>query len=335
MTISIHVPLAGDDFVSSGFLPRYKNFYPRPPCGGRPALRSDGRRQKVFLSTSPLRGTTKLQEYEYYWNKISIHVPLAGDDSLTLVWRSCRIISIHVPLAGDDDWLLRYQDCLRTISIHVPLAGDDVVVPQNVKAAKRISIHVPLAGDDKWPPSSPAELRISIHVPLAGDDCGSSSWTRKRKYFYPRPPCGGRPGQYKNWRKPKEFLSTSPLRGTTRVFGGRGPWGGEFLSTSPLRGTTSSQAGLHGNLEISIHVPLAGDDTSRHYWRRCSRNFYPRPPCGGRPVEAETTITGSLFLSTSPLRGTTAAAVHSGPEMGISIHVPLAGDDLRYIRRKI
>ena len=134
-------------------------------------MRSDGRRQKVFLSTSPLRGTTKLQEYEYYWNKISIHVPLAGDDSLTLVWRSCRIISIHVPLAGDDDWLLRYQDCLRTISIHVPLAGDDGKPTGQVNVV----------------------MTISIHVPLAGDDATSCRWPMKALNFYPRPPCGGRP----------------------------------------------------------------------------------------------------------------------------------------------
>ena len=60
------------------------DFYPRPPCGGRPShllilhtLRS------VFLSTSPLRGTTLLLDDWRERNDISIHVPLAGDDSVT------------------------------------------------------------------------------------------------------------------------------------------------------------------------------------------------------------------------------------------------------------
>ena len=369
INISIHVPLAGDDIhnarkgpINDNFYPRppcggrlcvkwlfaaLKNFYPRPPCGGRPALRSDGRRQKVFLSTSPLRGTTKLQEYEYYWNKISIHVPLAGDDSLTLVWRSCRIISIHVPLAGDDDWLLRYQDCLRTISIHVPLAGDDVVVPQNVKAAKRISIHVPLRGTTsglRVPRQSCAFLstsplrgttaavhhgrgsaNISIHVPLAGDDPASTKTGASRKNFYPRPPCGGRP------------VSSGAGDHGVENFYPRPPCGGRprhkractetwrFLSTSPLRGTT--HRGITGGAvaAISIHVPLAGDDRWKPRRPSPAAYFYPRPPCGGRLRRRYILGQKWEFLSTSPLRGTTCDIFGGKYKIiHISIHVPLA-----------
>ena len=56
---------------------------------------------------------------------------------------------------------------------------------------------------------------------------------------------------------------------------------------------------------ISIHVPLAGDDRRREKILHRQNNFYPRPPCGGRPVDA-------LLISA---------------KMAISIHVPLAGDD--------
>ena len=88
-------------------------------------------------------------------------------------------------------------------------------------------------------------------------------------------------------------------------------------------------------------------------WRCCaetSANFYPRPPCGGRleqlaldlprflflstsPLRGTTggyatrTAAGSAFLSTSPLRGTTKAVQPGVRRFGISIHVPLAGDD--------
>ena len=100
---------------------------------------------------------------------------------------------------------------------------------------------------------------ISIHVPLAGDDPRMPCRRRSRRYFYPRPPCGGRPGLANIYETVNRFLSTSPLRGTTRdAF-----WGGDthaFLSTSPLRGTT--------------HLP--------HCPQRPPRYFYPRPPCGGR-----------------------------------------------------
>ena len=59
----------------------------------------------------------------------------------------------------------------------------------------KISIHVPLAGDDLGEKLPWGLVPISIHVPLAGDDlCRlvSMVWFM---YFYPRPPCGGRPGR--------------------------------------------------------------------------------------------------------------------------------------------
>ena len=56
--ISIHVPLAGDDYV----------------------LYRQQRASAPFLSTSPLRGTTLNAIKGYVDEGISIHVPLAGDD---------------------------------------------------------------------------------------------------------------------------------------------------------------------------------------------------------------------------------------------------------------
>ena len=78
------------------------------------------------------------------------------------------------------------------------------------------------------------------------------------------------------------FQSTCPLRGTTILstmrrclspyFNPRAPCGArrtplgtdagpcEFQSTCPLRGTTAFGAQLWINLNISIHVPLAGHD---------------------------------------------------------------------------
>ena len=57
--------------------------------------------------------------------------------------------------------------------------------------------------------------------------------------------------------------------------------------------------------QISIHVPREGDDFR---------------PCAPR-------LHVSQFLSTSPARGTTAAAVPLLFDLGISIHVPREGDD--------
>ena len=193
---------------------------------------------------------------------------------------------------------------------------------------------------------------ISIHVPLAGDD--------------------GRFGGL--FDQPFEFLSTSPLRGTT--FGHfvkvRGP--GRFLSTSPLRGTTLVCRPVACWIGYFYPRPPCG---GRRWYERIHNwddyDFYPRPPCGGRRAQVQHGLAhGNIsihvplagddmfrrrnallsigFLSTSPLRGTTLLSdLHMGhlryfyprPPCGgrpvrqrliqhladISIHVPLAGDD--------
>ena len=239
LLISIHVPLAGDDAarctgscLPADFYPRppcggrrrgkpsspgEMYFYPRPPCGGRPRQHQQDQRGGEFLSTSPLRGTTR--------------------------------IVVHY-----------------------------VFLPTN---------------------------------------------------FYPRPPCGGRPFDLLELVGVEiKFLSTSPLRGTTN--GALAPTMElEFLSKSPLRGTTPpvkrksvvksnfyprppcggrlfSFAAFYDYCDISIHVPLAGDDTRVHGFKQLVHTF----------------------LSTSPLRGTTVWALCVYPDsLPISIHVPLAGDD--------
>ena len=128
------------------------------------------------------------------------------------------------------------------------------------------------------------------------------------------------------------------------------PLCGRFLSTSPLRGTTIISTRPASPGDISIHVPLAGDDPCPHPGNSISRHFYPRPPCGGRqtitvalvnttkflstsPLRGTTVkicrvlFDAQIFLSTSPLRGTTVRLVQTALEHRISIHVPLAGDD--------
>ena len=123
-------------------------------------------------------------------------------------------------------------------------------------------------------------------------------------HFYPRPPCGGRHYAYRWFNDFTEFLSTSPLRGTTSESSHQAFM--LFISIHvPLAGDDGPHAGGGGGNIISIHVPLAGDDNIRNIDRDIPDNFYPRPPCGGR-------------------RGP-----HAGGGGGniISIHVPLAGDD--------
>ena len=147
------------------------------------------------------------------------------------------------------------------IFTNVPLAGEDRERRQGGRK-KKISTHVPLAGyDASLELDNPPPPLISIHVPLAGDDYQQACISCMGQYFYPRPPCGGRP---------------LPAGTTLRQF--------LFLSTSPLRGTTVVEVCEQIVTLISIHVPLAGDDVDKHHEGDELFHFYPRPPCGGRPA---------------------------------------------------
>ena len=57
---------------------------------------------KLFLSTSPVWGTTGYGAHAEVSGKISIHVPRMGDDCQQLHDDQQCHISIHVPRMGDD-----------------------------------------------------------------------------------------------------------------------------------------------------------------------------------------------------------------------------------------
>ena len=54
------------------------DFYPRPPCGGRPDARHSNMDKRAFLSTSPLRGTTQQRAYREANREFLSTSPLRG-----------------------------------------------------------------------------------------------------------------------------------------------------------------------------------------------------------------------------------------------------------------
>ena len=78
---------------------------------------------------------------------------------------------------------------------------------------------------------------------------------------------------------------------------------------------------------ISIHVPLAGDDGKLRAAAKRAKEFLSTSPLRGTTPQIRVVFAYKPFLSTSPLRGTTASGVDRFADFGISIHVPLAGDD--------
>ena len=80
-------------------------------------------------------------------------------------------------------------------------------------------------------------------------------------------------------------------------------------------------------MEISIHVPLAGDDTIDSATQDAYSDFYPRPPCGGRQKYSIAMPATVNFYPRPPCGGRLVAAFITAYNTSISIHVPLAGDD--------
>ena len=167
-----------------------------------------------FQSTCPLRGTTFMGDRNAKYCPISIHVPLAGHDTVGKVGKGTRMafqstcpLRGTTPLLNSNETEAVFQSTcpLRGTTPHprrpcrrcgfqstCPLRGT-TVGQINRLAQQAISIHVPLAGHDARPRHKNSDAAvISIHVPLAGHDGSCPSRPPRPRDFNPRAPCGAR-----------------------------------------------------------------------------------------------------------------------------------------------
>ena len=143
---------------------------------------------------------------------------------------------------------------------------------------------------------------------------------KRGKYFYPRPPRGGRPA----W---VGFAATSS----------------RFLSTPSARRATVRKSWRTSNPEISIHALREEGDSRDSSTITKKGDFYPRPPRGGRHCnkryqkevnnisihalreEGDETAYASMtldaeFLSTPSARRATSSVSQASQQAQISIH---------------
>ena len=130
--------------------------------------------------------------------------------------------------------------------------------------------------------------------------------SRRRSYFYPRPPRGGRLSMWsvccRRWRisihalreegddegknqatDDNKFLSTPSARRATQA-GRNGRNRGGFLSTPSARRATGHRACVAaGTRDFYPRPPRGGRPSYCRHLRWRASNFYPRPPRGGRP----------------------------------------------------
>ena len=162
------------------------------------------------------------------------------------------------------------------------------------------------------------------------------------KYFYPRPPRGGRP-YLLPWQRRGLCISIHALREegdwsnwlpwwNSPYFYPRPPRGGrpicrriyhtsvEFLSTPSARRATIQFFVPFRFYAISIHaLREEGDIRARASWYSSS-HFYPRPPRGGRLKPVQCQLHLSIFLSTPSARRATMTPLGLQKALSISIH---------------
>ena len=123
---------------------------------------------------------------------------------------------------------------------------------------------------------------ISIHALREEGDHRRQRRGVLRRNFYPRPPRGGRP------RTVRDLITDI-----------------KFLSTPSARRATGKTRRAKLFFDISIHALREEGDRRRGPLPPQERDFYPRPPRGGRQLKSSVEFTTSRFLSTPSARRAT------------------------------
>ena len=148
-------------------------------------------------------------------------------------------------------------------------------------------------------------IPISIHALREEGDRNPWKSLTFPRYFYPRPPRGGRP-KFKYPKQPDLEISIHALREE----GDNVPreWIERvvvFLSTPSARRATEDLVEAGRISQISIHALREEGDAAYRDDGHGHRNFYPRPPRGGRLQFRQAYSDAGLFLSTPSARRAT------------------------------
>ena len=148
------------------------------------------------------------------------------------------------------------------ISIHALLAESDRPTANSEATKNEFLSTLSLRRATNARPETRRSCAISIHALLAESDNKISPVRIAREHFYPRSPCGERPSGSKYSGCSARFLSTLSLR----------------------RATDTWTRGSRITYVISIHALLAESDGIKPIFSEINTDFYPRSPCGERPL---------------------------------------------------
>ena len=181
-----------------------------------------------------------------------------------------------------------------------PSARRATAVITSKKSSGTISTHaLREEGDAKALMRAARERKLFLPTPSAR----RATWLREyrsweRYHFYPRPPRGGRRAPAIQGGQPLD-ISTHALREEGDMY--------LTFSKKPLK-------------SISTHALREEGDQERAAGGGALRNFYPRPPRGGRPSACSCVMRTSRFLPTPSARRATRRIVPAVCHLGISTH---------------
>ena len=328
--ISIHALREEGDSRATSRAPQSRNFYPRPPRGGRPAGCSGGEKETASISIHALReeGDNSVYVHVFLFIYFYPRPPRGGRH-----WATCpqagQFKFLSTPSARRATSLAPILTDTFEISIHALREEGDTARTSNSPQQTHFYPRPPRGGRPQGAEEGSWPLFISIHALREEGDGTVSSRATSPSNFYPRPPRGGRQAIVAEAIKSIK-ISIHALReeGDQRRRARRNGVGAISIHALREEGDTDVYALIQSRLDISIHALREEGDacsgsTGRSLWvflstpsaRRatCSASvddrrrtdFYPRPPRGGRPTQRTTRHSAIRFLSTPSARRAT------------------------------
>ena len=317
------------------------DFYPRPPRGGRPATHGGQTGGSTFLSTPSARRATRAQ-CTVIRKKRFLSTPSARRATPPWVAAPRRALFLSTPSARRATKAIDDYTMQLIISIHALREEGDALGDLPKNALVNFYPRPPRGGRRAGIPPS---MRVSEFLSTPSARRATSRTSRRCSatvYFYPRPPRGGRhihkghprrslaisihalreEGDQQWMRDPYTllvFLSTPSARRATTRNHARNPEY-PFLSTPSARRATADLPVLL-QLQTFLSTPSARRATPAFTTRSCGRrDFYPRPPRGGRLIHRHEGAAIFQFLSTPSARRATSYRFTKHPSGTISIH---------------
>ena len=241
---------------------------------------------------------------------------------------SCITISIHALLAESDPPRVIREPATSGFLSTLSLRRATIAQLASLKLFDYFYPRSPCGERRARRESRQQPAGISIHALLAESDGGSGvgNWPRViflstlslrratalrqlqfalRRNFYPRSPCGERLAEVGGSNQTIiNFYPRSPC-GERQFRKLLYPGATRFLSTLSLRRATKLKTPCVKLSIISIHALLAESDLHCNTLKTFRHYFYPRSPCGERPVCVAVQSPASQFLSTLSLRRAT------------------------------